>query len=60
MHTCCHSVRLHLSQHLLTYADVCWRVLTYAHMQSLIIHSQTAFVPQMVEWAHKLKQDYWT
>jgi len=32
----------------------------YAHMQSLIIHSQTAFVPQMVEWAHKLKQDYWT
>ena len=30
----------------------------YAHMQSLIIQSQTAFVPQMVEWAHKLKQDY--
>lgn len=28
-------------------------------MQQLIIQSQTAFIPQMVEWAHKLKQD-WT
>ena len=32
----------------------------YAHMQALISQSQSALVPQVVEWAHKLKQDYWT
>jgi len=32
----------------------------YGHMQALISQSQSALVPQVVEWAHKLKQDYWT
>jgi phosphatidylinositol 3-kinase len=31
----------------------------YAHMQALISQSHSALVPQVVEWAHKLKQDYW-